>query len=263
MAALRVAASGALPDELTIVDDAGDPVPDTATLLLAHLSGAPSGPPLADLWRRTRAAMQAAIAAEGTYEPMNRIYAEVEIILAPSAPFVRDLLDRGWTTSEIAAEIVTLTFAGWASLAAVCRTARTVGVGGRDVTASDITELLRVAPPGWLITRETVEPLALAGRPDRVAPGTLLVMSPWLLHRDPAFWERPTTFDAARRGTREHPAYLPFGAGGRSCPAERYSRAVLHGLLALQPAAASSPQPVPSLTDERSACLVPQEDYPA
>lgn len=263
MVALRAAASGALPDGWTAADDAGDPIPDTTTLLLAHLSGAPCGPSLVDLGQRARAAMRTAVAAEGAHEPIIHVYAEIEHVLAPSAPFVRELLDRGWTMSEVAAEIVTLTFAGWASLAAACRTARTVGVGGRDVTSSDITEILRIAPPGWLITRETVEPLDLASRSERIAPGTLVVMSPWLLHRDPTSWERPTEFDTARRGTREHPAYLPFGAGVRSCPAERYSREVLQLLLALQPRADRSPQPVPGLTDERSTCLVAQKEQPA
>jgi len=261
MAALRAAAAGPLPLSVptTIGSVGDDPVPDTATLLLAHLTGAPADPALIDLGVRARAAMRAAVATGGQHTPMELVYAEIEDILVPSAPFVQDLLARGWTTSQIAGEVVTLTFAGWASLAAVCRSARTLGVGGRDVTASDVTELLRVAPPGWLITRESVEPLRLAGRPAPIAAGTLLVMSPWLLHRDPTSWTRPTEFDPTRSGTLQHPGYLPFGAGSRGCPAERYSRTVLHELLTLQPATRLSTQPVPSLTDDRSTCLVAQE----
>ena len=262
MIALRTVASGALPDGWTAVDDAGDPIPDTTTLLLAHLSGAPYGPSLVDLGRRARAATRTAVAVEGAHVPITDVYAEIENVLDPSAPFVTELLDRGWTTSEVAAEIATLTFAGWASLAAACRTARTVGVGGPGVTSSDITELLRIAPPGWLITRDLVDPLECASRSQRIAAGTLVMMSPWLLHRDPTWWERPTEFDTARRGTREHPAYLPFGAGVRRCPAERYSRDVLQLLLALEPPTDPSPQAVPGLTDERSTCLVTQEEQP-
>ena len=262
MVALRAAASGSLPDGSTALDGSGDPIPDTTTLLLAHLSGAPCSPFLADLGRRALAATRTAMSADGSHEPIGHVYDEIEHVLAPSAPFVGELLNRGWTMTEIAAEVATLTFAGWASLAAVCRTARTVGVGGRDVTTSDITELLRIAPPGWLITRTTVEPLDLTTRLERIAPGTLVLMSPWLLHRDPTSWERPIEFDTTRCRTRDHPAYLPFGAGVRSCPAERYSREVLRLILALQPPVDRSPHPVPGLTDERSTCLVAQEDQP-
>lgn len=262
MAALRAASSIALPDVPTS-DDAGEVMPDTATLLLAHLSGASVCMPLVDLGRRVREIVHTDIAAGGVHESMTSIYAEVEAILVSSVPFVRELLDRGWTTWEVAAEVVTLTFAGWASLAAVCRSARTLGVGGRGVTESDVDELLRIAPPGWLITRETVEPIDLPTRSTEIGPGTLLVMSPWLLHRDPTTWTRPTEFDATRRGTREKRSYMPFGAGTRGCPAERYSRTFLRSLLASQQATTPSAHPMPSLTGDRSTCLVSQEDHPA
>lgn len=260
MAALRSASASALPERCGATETSGIERPDTATMLMAHLSGSCASQQLAMLCRRAQAATYEAISVEAPQESLTRVNAEVEGILVPSAPFVRDLLARGWTAPEIAAEIVTLTFAGWASLEAVCRTARTVGVGGPNVTSAEVIELLRIAPPGWLITRETIEALALAGRADTVAPGTLLLMSPWLLHRDPTIWERPTEFDVTRLETETHPAYLPFGVGIRSCPAGLYSKSFLVKLLAQQTVEGLGAQTTPSLADARSACLTPTKE---
>jgi len=47
-------------------------------------------------------------------------------------------------------------------------------------------------------------------------------MCPWVIHRHRRFWDRPTAF-LPRRFTRkaapwtQTPAYVPFGAGPRSC----------------------------------------------
>lgn len=241
----------------------GDPYGVDA-LLMANLAGASLGPHISDLCRRAHAAMRTALSEDGAHlgsrDDLEQVYAELQSVIVSTAPFVSELLDRRWSVSEIAAEIVTLTFAGWASLAAALRSARTLGVGGTPTTEATITELLRIAPPGWLITRETLEPLALSGRGALIPSGTLLVMSPWLLHHSGTAWDRPMCFDTSRHGTTSSAAFMPFSIGRRSCPAERYSRGFLQSLLLQQ----TPPQPSaayrPALTDERSTCLIPQED---
>src|SRR5271154_3930787 len=49
-----------------------------------------------------------------------------------------------------------------------------------------LQEALRLYPPGWLITRRTLEADELGGYP--IAPRTDGFISPYLLHRHPAFW---------------------------------------------------------------------------
>jgi cytochrome P450 len=49
-----------------------------------------------------------------------------------------------------------------------------------------------------------------------------VVISPFVLHRHPGFWERPEAFDPARFAgdpavNLSRPAYLPFGAGPHQC----------------------------------------------
>jgi cytochrome P450 len=53
-----------------------------------------------------------------------------------------------------------------------------------------------------------------------VPPGTLVLISTWALHRDPALWThadqfRPQRFVDGEVGPRW--SYLPFGAGARQC----------------------------------------------
>ncbi len=83
-----------------------------------------------------------------------------------------------------------------------------------------VHETLRLYPPAWVVPRLAVRPVELDGR--RIPPGDVVIVCTQLLHRDPRFWDEPARFDPARfdggaAGTRRHPAYLPFGAGPRSC----------------------------------------------
>lgn len=78
-------------------------------------------------------------------------------------------------------------------------------------------EALRLYPPAWLITRKSRAAELLGGR--EVPAGSLIIMSPWLLHRHPEVWPNPDLFDPARflDGQAERTAFIPFGAGPRLC----------------------------------------------
>ncbi len=96
---------------------------------------------------------------------------------------------------------------GWADLA------------GLRVTRSIVDESLRLFPPAWVLTRRAESEDEICGV--AVPAGTLVIVSPWLLHRRPADWPQPLSFDPSRfdadRSATPRGAYLPFGVGPRLC----------------------------------------------
>jgi enediyne biosynthesis protein E7 len=87
-------------------------------------------------------------------------------------------------------------------------------------TTAVIEEVMRLYPPVWLLPRLAREPDEIAGI--RVPAGADVLISPYLMHRHPAFWtdpERflPDRFAAEHTAQRPRYAYLPFGAGPRFC----------------------------------------------
>ncbi len=95
-----------------------------------------------------------------------------------------------------------------------------------------IDEAMRLHPPAWLITRKTAVDLRLGGA--HVPAGSLVIISPWIVHRHPAAWNDPQRFDPQRFLAQATPAgarhaYLPFGAGPRMCIGRdfAYAEAVL------------------------------------
>jgi cytochrome P450 len=86
-------------------------------------------------------------------------------------------------------------------------------------TRAVVDESLRLYPPAWVITRRA----QAADQVDGVAvpAGTLVLISPWLLHRHPHTWPDPLRFDPTRflgpDSGRRRDGYLPFGAGPRLC----------------------------------------------
>lgn len=83
-----------------------------------------------------------------------------------------------------------------------------------------LDESLRLYPPAWILGRRAIGPDRIGGYD--VAPGTVLAISIYTLHRHPGFWENPEAFDPQRfapdNDLRRHKfAYIPFGAGPRQC----------------------------------------------
>jgi cytochrome P450 len=94
-----------------------------------------------------------------------------------------------------------------------------------------LDESLRLFPPAWLITRKALSRDTLGGRD--VPPSSLIIMSPWLVHRHPALWKEPEAFRPERflNGEVDRDAYLPFGAGPRLCIGRDF--ALIEGVLML------------------------------
>jgi cytochrome P450 len=83
-----------------------------------------------------------------------------------------------------------------------------------------IEEALRLYPPIAAISRVAKGPDELAGV--SVRRGSMVVIAPYVLHRHRRLWNAPDDFDPRRflepaRATIDRFAYLPFGAGLRTC----------------------------------------------
>ncbi len=92
-----------------------------------------------------------------------------------------------------------------------------------DFTHQVIQEALRLYPPGWLLTRRTIEADELGGY--AIAPRTDVFICPYLLHRHPAFWTDPEEFKPERFAgvdaeERHRFSYIPFAVGPRHCIGE-------------------------------------------
>lgn len=87
-------------------------------------------------------------------------------------------------------------------------------------------EALRLYPPVAAIARDATCPEQMGDRD--IAPGSILYVSPWVMHRQDRFWDDPNAFDpdrfeteGGRQATRQ--AYLPFSMGPRVCPGAAFA----------------------------------------
>ena len=88
-----------------------------------------------------------------------------------------------------------------------------------------VREAMRLYPPAWAMGRRALGDVRIGGH--LLPAGTVVVVSPYLLHRDPRWWDRPEAFRPERweEEAPERPrlAYLPFGAGPRMCVGEPFA----------------------------------------
>ena len=108
------------------------------------------------------------------------------------------------------------------------REARSV-LGARRPTAEDLADLeytrmvveetLRLYPPTWITARTTTSAVDIDGY--RIPANATVLLSPFVTHRDPRFWEDAERFapERFRHGHSARPryAYFPFGGGPRAC----------------------------------------------
>lgn len=89
-----------------------------------------------------------------------------------------------------------------------------------------LSEAMRLYPPAWLLGRTLVAPVEFAGW--RAPAGTMIGVSPLLLHRDARWFPDPDRFDPERwlddrRNAVPRYAFLPFGTGPRACIGEQFA----------------------------------------
>jgi cytochrome P450 len=93
-------------------------------------------------------------------------------------------------------------------------------VASLPYTRAVIEETLRLYPPVPILAREATEATSIGGKP--IAKGSLVLVVPWLMHRNPVLWELPDTFWPERflqdsKKPNKY-GYVPFSIGPRICP---------------------------------------------
>jgi cytochrome P450 len=102
-------------------------------------------------------------------------------------------------------------------------------------TRAVVEETLRLYSPAWQMLRRAVEDDQIAGW--TIPAGSLVALSPYLLHRHPSAWKDPERFEPERflpenkEGRHRH-AWLPFGGGQRLCIGNAYALTLFVTVLA-------------------------------
>lgn len=107
---------------------------------------------------------------------------------------------------------------------------------GRMATFEDLPNLpyarmvfdegMRLYPPVWTVSRQPLEDDTLGGHP--VPAGATVQISPYIIHRDSRWWERPFDFypehhEPEKAKARPKYAYMPFGGGPRVCLGKNFA----------------------------------------
>ena len=92
-------------------------------------------------------------------------------------------------------------------------------------TRAVVHEALRLYPPAFTLARQAIAADTAGGVP--IPRSTVVLISPWVLHRHRQLWSRPEIFDPDRFLPAAPPpdrfTYLPFGSV-RACASARNSR---------------------------------------
>ena len=85
---------------------------------------------------------------------------------------------------------------------------------------------MRLYPPAWAIGRRALE--SFNARDYEIPKGSVVLMSQYIMHRDPRFFPEPERFDPERWTTESQAqrpkfSYFPFGGGARVCIGEQFA----------------------------------------
>lgn len=109
-------------------------------------------------------------------------------------------------------------------------------LGDREPTLADfkdltyttmaVKEAMRLYPAAHNIPRSATADDVISGY--QIPAGSAVVVSPWVTHRHPRFWDNPQAFDPERfsperEASRHRYAYFPFGGGPRACIGQYFS----------------------------------------
>lgn len=103
-------------------------------------------------------------------------------------------------------------------------------LGGRAATYADydklvytrmvVEEAMRLYPPAHTTARQAIADDKFEHID--IPAGTMMIISPWIMHRHRLYWQNPDVFDPEnfapeKTAARRRYTYLPFGAGPRIC----------------------------------------------
>ncbi|WP_030373774.1 cytochrome P450 [Streptomyces rimosus] len=95
-----------------------------------------------------------------------------------------------------------------------------------------VREALRLWPVAWLFARTPLRAVELGGT--TVTPEDQLAVCTYLVHRHPAYWERPDEFVPQRWAAPvSRAAYLPFGHGPHTCAGATVTLQLLEDIVGL------------------------------
>lgn len=103
-------------------------------------------------------------------------------------------------------------------------------------TKAVIQETMRLYPVGWIIPRVAEKEDVIDGF--TIPQGATVLMSEYVTHRSPKYWEHPTEFDPNRfdpaiSAKRPRFAYFPFGGGPRQCIGAQLAMMMMQTMVAL------------------------------
>lgn len=106
------------------------------------------------------------------------------------------------------------------------RQARPEDMENLSFTYMVFAEALRLYPPAWAIARRALAPDEIGAH--TIPRGATVVMSQYVMHRHPAYWDapaefRPERFHPSTIASRRHYTYFPFGGGPRMCLGDRFA----------------------------------------
>lgn len=171
---------------------------------------------------------------------------------APSDNLISLLLETGMEDRQLRDEAMTIFLAGhettanWLSWTWLLLSQNPAVLAdllvelGRDhdppLLRQVLQESLRLFPPAWAVGRQARVPVQLRGV--TIPAGATVIMSPWVMGRDPRWFAEPEKF-RPQRWTAEFErglpklAFFPFGAGNRVCIGEHFARLEAREILSI------------------------------
>jgi cytochrome P450 len=158
---------------------------------------------------------------------------------------VLTVMSAGYDTTALALTWAWVLLARTPVMAARMRAEIDAVLGDRPASAADVSRLhyvgqvvaetLRLYPSAWAIMREAARDTSLGGQ--RISGGTTVLLSLWVLHRDPRWFDEPEVFRPERWSdgfAQRLPrfAYLPFGGGQHACLGSPFAQLEITLLLA-------------------------------
>jgi cytochrome P450 len=97
---------------------------------------------------------------------------------------------------------------------------------GMTYALQAMKESMRLYPPAFVMARSALHDTSIGGF--RIRKDEIVLIAPWLLHRDPRLFEDPLRFDPDRflpdrEAALPRFAYMPFGGGKRICIGNQFA----------------------------------------